>query len=109
MSPSWLSSHLSNVKNTFPDTAEMHASSLSKKSKNENFDTMAINSSLWTATVWNLFLSLVMKHLGLVPLLSVLYPLQAIVSLWDFSRFQISHAICLYSQPLLGFGTQTLS
>lgn len=106
MSPSWLSSHLSNVKNTFPDAAERHASSPSMKSKNENFDTMAINSSLWAATVWNLFLSLVMKPLGLMPLLSVLYPFQAIVSLWDFSRFQISHAICLYSQPLLGFGTQ---
>ena len=55
---------------------------------------MTINNSPWTATVWNLFLSLAMKHLlGPVPLLSVPHYFQAIVSLWDFSRFQTSHPI----------------
>lgn len=88
----------------------MRASSLSMKSKNENFDTMAINNSPRTATVWNLYLSLVMNHLlGPAPLLSVLHYFQAIVSLWDFSRLQVSHAIGLHSWPNLALEHKIIS
>lgn len=46
--------------------------------------------------------SLVMKLLlGPVPLLSGQYHFQAIIILWGFSRFQSSHAICVYSWPNL--------